>query len=340
MSYPCIPVQMPSALKGHKNGQLPEGLLARVKTGGKMYAPVAEQFNKMYDAALAAGHKLRNVGDYRSFQSQLNMFLDRYSTTNMGRSPQVARQYEGKTWYLKPGKAPSAVPDPSGTKGSNHGWGLAIDLAYEDSSGKLRGMGGPCFDWLCQNAPKYGFYLQTSDRNSKWWEAWHWQYCLGDQAPDGNNLPVVEALPAQAQGNHSLRKGDKGEAVKEVQRIVGAEPVDGDWGPKTDAAVKAWQSEHGLSADGVWGNMSDTHAKHCTCGKNIQESEAPKYPGHSVDRGHSHADEVKLVQAKVGAKADGDFGPKTEQAVKAWQAARGLKPDGIVGPKTWGAMFG
>ena len=345
MGYPCIKLQMPSAMNGLKNGQLPESMLARVKTGGRMYAPVVEEFNKMYDAALAAGHKLRNVGDYRSFQSQLNMFMDRYSTTDFGRSPQVARQYEGKTWYLKPGKAPSAVPDPTGTKGSNHGWGLAIDLAYEDSAGKLRGMGGACFDWLCENAPKYGFYLQTSDRNSKWWEAWHWQYCLGDAKPDPNAQPEVESLPAEAQGNQSLRKGARGEAVKEIQKIVGASPVDGDWGSKTDIAVKAWQKKHGLQADGVWGNMSSEHAANCDCNKKSTPAPAPKvsshpYPGKSIRRG-SKGESVKLVQAKVGAKPDGDFGPATERSVKAWQSKHPEcgPSDGVVGPKTWGVMF-
>ena len=74
MNYPYIKHVVPNALKAYKNGQLPDNLLAQVKTGGRMYAPVAEEFNKMYDAALAAGFKLKNVGDYRSFQSQLDMF--------------------------------------------------------------------------------------------------------------------------------------------------------------------------------------------------------------------------------------------------------------------------
>jgi peptidoglycan hydrolase-like protein with peptidoglycan-binding domain len=63
-----------------------------------------------------------------------------------------------------------------------------------------------------------------------------------------------------------------------------------------------------------------------------------KYPGTPVKKG-SKGPEVMLVQAIVGAKADGDFGPGTEAKVKAWQKANGLKDDGVIGPITWDKMF-
>jgi LAS superfamily LD-carboxypeptidase LdcB len=268
MQYPFIKLTVPTALKQYKNGQLPASVLAKVKTGGQMYAPVAAHFNNLYDAALAAGFKLKNVGDYRSFEGQLSMFMDRYSTTDQGRSPQVTRQYEGKTWYLKKGKAPSAAPDPTGKKGSNHGWGLAIDLGY-DVNGKLTSMGGACFEWMCANAPKYGFYLQTGDKNSKEFENWHYQYCLGDKTPDGT-VPVTASELAPAQhGNNAMEF---------------------------------------------------------------------KYPGSPVKKG-SKGPQVMLVQAALGIKADGDFGPKTEAAVKAWQQSNGLTADGVIGPITWDKLF-
>jgi len=269
MSLPFIKLVVPTALKQYKNGQLPDSVLAKVKTGGRMYAPVAEQFNAMYDAALAAGFKLKNVGDYRGFEDQLKMFNDRYALNDQGRSPQVTRQYEGKTWYLKPGKAPSAAPDPTGVKGSNHGWGLAIDLGYEQG-GKLVGMGGACFDWMCANAPKYGFYLQTADKNSKEYEAWHWQYCLGDKAPDGSAQAAPAAAPAAAAPaaapagggmkfdypGSPVQKGSTGAAVKLVQAIVGVKLVDGQFGNVTAAAVKDWQNKNGLKGDGVVGPVT------------------------------------------------------------------------------------
>lgn len=63
----------------------------------------------------------------------------------------------------------------------------------------------------------------------------------------------------------------------------------------------------------------------------------PKFPG--IIKAGSKGANVKSVQAKVGVKADGDFGPKTEAAVKAWQKKHGLAADGIIGPKSWAKMF-
>ena len=255
MNYPFIKLTVPTALTKHKNGQLPESLLVPVKTGGKMYHVAAGYFNKMYDAALAAGFKLKNVGDYRSFDGQLAMFIDRYVTTDTGTG--VTRKYDGKTWYLKKGKAPSAAPDPTGLKGSNHGWGLAMDLGY-DVNGKLTSMGGKCLEWMCANAPTYGFYLQGSDPKSKEFEAWHWQYALGDKTPDGSApvpvAPVSGGMKFDYPGT-PVKKGSKGDAVKLVQAIVGATP-DGDFGSGTEGKVKAWQLSNALTTDGIIGPVT------------------------------------------------------------------------------------
>ena len=53
-----------------------------------------------------------------------------------------------------------------------------------------------------------------------------------------------------------LKKGSKGEDVKTLQRALKITPVDGDFGAKTEAAVKAFQKSKGLTADGVVGNKT------------------------------------------------------------------------------------
>lgn len=49
-----------------------------------------------------------------------------------------------------------------------------------------------------------------------------------------------------------IKKGSNGENVKLVQKVIGATP-DGDFGPGTEAKVKAWQEANGLAADGIVG---------------------------------------------------------------------------------------
>ena len=63
----------------------------------------------------------------------------------------------------------------------------------------------------------------------------------------------AKAAPANSPSYPGLLKsGSKGAAVKQVQAKVGV-PADGDFGPKTAAAVKAWQKAHGLDADAMVG---------------------------------------------------------------------------------------
>jgi putative chitinase len=50
-----------------------------------------------------------------------------------------------------------------------------------------------------------------------------------------------------------LKKGDVGEDVKKLQVKLGVEAI-GTFGPKTEAAVKAFQAANGLTADGIVGD--------------------------------------------------------------------------------------
>ena len=52
-----------------------------------------------------------------------------------------------------------------------------------------------------------------------------------------------------------LRKGDNNEQVKQLQVKLHLDPV-GNFGPKTEEAVKLWQSTHGLTADGIVGDKT------------------------------------------------------------------------------------
>lgn len=60
-----------------------------------------------------------------------------------------------------------------------------------------------------------------------------------------------------------LKKGDRGNSVKELQRLLNESgyahtvlKIDGDFGPATDKVVREWQAANGLTPDGLFGPKS------------------------------------------------------------------------------------
>jgi peptidoglycan hydrolase-like protein with peptidoglycan-binding domain len=77
---------------------------------------------------------------------------------------------------------------------------------------------------------------------------------MNGTAPAPALIPAVEP-PAQAgapAGRPTLRRGATGDLVKEIQAKVGVES-DGNFGAKTEAALRAFQRDHDLVPDGIVG---------------------------------------------------------------------------------------
>lgn len=132
-----------------------------------------------------------------------------------------------------------------------------------------------------------------------------------------------------------LERGDSGEEVRKVQEVLKAKglytgTVDGKFGASMEAAVKKFQQQNGLGADGVVGQK--------TLDKLLPVA-APKDP--KLRSGSKDAEAVKRLQNLLNAKGanikvDGKFGKGTVDAVKAFQKKNQLTPvDGVAGPKTW-----
>jgi putative chitinase len=75
------------------------------------------------------------------------------------------------------------------------------------------------------------------------------RYNVAMQALTGT---IPTRAPISAASTPTLRRGSKGDAVKQMQQKLGI-PADGDFGPGTEAAVKKWQAANGLTADGIVG---------------------------------------------------------------------------------------
>ena len=165
-----------------------------------------------------------------------------------------------------------------------------------------------------------------------------------DSGGDGNgsdgNVPSYPGTP--------LRVGSQGMDVIVWQRALGIAP-DGDFGPATLVATKAWQYQQGLTADGTvdaesWGRMfagAGTRQPSATDVDSREETvvaPTPVYPGQPLRRGSRGADVVTWQRA-VGVTADGSFGPQTERATRNWQRDNGLAVNGIVDADDWREMF-
>jgi LAS superfamily LD-carboxypeptidase LdcB len=181
-NYPVLPIIMPSDLEGQKNGELKPALLRDIKApNGKLHSLAATAWNALQLAAYFDGIELKHVGAYRPLAQQVALFNQRYEAKPNFRKPQVTRKYNGQVWWLKQGYAPAGSPSTS-----NHGWGLAIDVASVTAGKRLEWLLGDGF--MTSNALKYGFTWEVkSGKNA---EAWHIRYVCGDNLPQA----VLDAI--------------------------------------------------------------------------------------------------------------------------------------------------
>lgn len=151
----------------------------------------------------------------------------------------------------------------------------------------------------------------------------------------------------------SIDKGAQGIQVKRLQIFLNwtgndcGEP-DGSFGPKTEKALKAWQKEMGITADGRFGPSSLSAAKKfipstqsnsvkSNDSKKTYTGEFPELPNkYGLKKGHKGI-QVKRLQRFLNwygnykLKIDGKFGPLTLKAVKKFQKDNNLKVDGKFG---------
>lgn len=140
-----------------------------------------------------------------------------------------------------------------------------------------------------------------------------------------------------------LQKGAVGPEVIDLQYILGIRgfapgAADGDFGPKTEAAVIRFQKSKNLLQDGIVGMQTWTAMSYAW--PNNQ-------PGQFLRQGDS-GNAVRLLQQGLKSKGfdpgavDGIFGPNTKAAVIRLQAL-GIpvsNTQGVVGPLTWGGALG
>ena len=110
--------------------------------------------------------------------------------------------------------------------------------------------------------------------------------------------------------------------------------IDGIAGPRTSAAVRAFQRRRGLSVDGIAGPQTR---------RALGPLGTPLFGSRVLRRGHVGWD-VSVLQFLLAGRGllshrvDGHFGGATETAVRRFQRSRGLGADGVAGPSTIAAF--
>jgi N-acetylmuramoyl-L-alanine amidase len=135
-----------------------------------------------------------------------------------------------------------------------------------------------------------------------------------------------------------IRHGSVGPQVEDVQRRLAALdwPSDpdphGEFRDATDAAVRAFQQQRGLPADGIVG--PDTWRSLVAASYRLGDRML------YVKRPHLHGDDVRELQRRLNRLGfdagydDGIYGRQTFDAVREFQLNVGLEVDGIAGPSS------
>jgi peptidoglycan hydrolase-like protein with peptidoglycan-binding domain len=156
----------------------------------------------------------------------------------------------------------------------------------------------------------------------------------GDAAP----LPPSDGM---------LRRGSVGNGVRKLQTNLNTVMrsglvVDGQFGPATEAALKAFQTRYGLTADGIYGPQSAAMMKAALAGKAtpIKPTPRPPNPGQLVvdgDFGPATCAALQRALNRHGATltVDGSMGPLTSRALQKYL---GVAQDGVIGPITIKAL--
>lgn len=142
----------------------------------------------------------------------------------------------------------------------------------------------------------------------------------------------------------TIRQGDRGQAVQDIQgrltalgfRIDPPELEEDRFGPSSDAAVRSFQQQRGLLADGMVGRHTWQELVEAgyVLGDRVLYLRYPYFRG----------DDVRSLQARLNqlgfdpGREDGILGGQTATAVRDFQRNVGLAPDGIVGATTLEAL--
>ena len=157
--------------------------------------------------------------------------------------------------------------------------------------------------------------------------------------------PTLSPTPRLLQVNSvGLEVKELQERLRELGYYSG--DVDGQYGGGTRTAVQAFQSQHGLDADGIAGE-STLNLLYSAGAQRFVATPTPSPTPETAAMltSGSQGEQVKKLQQRLAdlgfytGKVDGDYGKGTRQAVTVFQSQHGLDADGIAGEKTLKLLY-
>ena len=124
-------------------------------------------------------------------------------------------------------------------------------IRYIISNYHIANPGQPWRKYSGSNPHDHHVHISVSESASLYDDASDWDIGLGKASTVSQVIAAVAAALTPAKPA-ALKVGSKGAAVKELQVLLGV-VSDGDFGPFTEKAVRAFQKERGLVVDGIAG---------------------------------------------------------------------------------------
>lgn len=259
--------------------------------------------------------------NYQSNPDRLNWDAVPWEGCN---SPAVEmRQYLENRWGLTYLGCHGDRPIVGGTSQSTHGFGMAVDMRYENPGPGMHVCETEIIPWLIATSRETGLQAIHHYRRSLIWrpphtsgrgdDGWKVQPASGQMGQAWALWLHLEFHPATVHDGRSIEE-KLGQLPPVINPPTPVPPVIVN--PPTDPLPPGQEFTLDINISTV---------KRGSTGQDVKRAQA--ILTHNFGQG-----------AHVGV-IDGNFGPKTEQAVRNVQAFLGMAVDGIVGPKTWKVLI-
>jgi peptidoglycan hydrolase-like protein with peptidoglycan-binding domain len=275
-------VEIPFDILEFGNGKLPDSALAKIGIGGhRLHASAAEAFKRLREAAAGAGIDLTLTDSYRTFDQQVDL---KKRKPSLSATPGKSVHGWGFAVDVSVGMPPKSfgmsVLNWLKANAPGIGWHLGrpkdepwhwvyrgpvthkVDASEASKAGEVKakpsadgelvvGSSGDRVKFVqrCLGLVEDGQFGQQTEAAVKAFQQSKGLMADGRVGPRTWSKLVVSAAPTD---RPELKVGSSGDVVKWVQQRLGV-TADGDFGPGTERAVKAFQQGNGLASDGAVG---------------------------------------------------------------------------------------